>query len=419
VIHSTFIARGAGRRTRASVIGGATALAAAAAFAAPAQASVTNGVALEVFHGRDFVNIVGYDPNTPLQVVVRNSAGEPVGFADVVTDENGDYELNHAGPAEGGPSDCFQSPTTPDIIPGDTVEVMVNGDPDKVDTTVVRNVQYPDPAYAVDSAARTITVSGFAKTAAGAPLDNVEVRLNHAKPGVWEARVANGRKDWRAQGVIDGDGNFTAVFKGASDADLAAVASADIDAQWSNANLSELTVYDGLLTTALEGCPPLARRAIEVPPPVVRSGGSGATPGATTGTATGTARGTAPAPAVSGRQGIEGVTAAALRVSQLSLARRVSLARLRLRGLQASMRLQSGTQVVRIAVYRARNGRRSGRALLITNRLPRTGGVYRVALRNRGLVGRLRPGRYVIQVRAGQSAGTLGRVSQVLFRVIR
>jgi hypothetical protein len=413
VIHSTFIARG--RRTRASVLGGAAALAAAAAFATPAEASVTNGVALEVFHGRDFVNIVGYDPDTPLQVVVRNSAGEPVGFADVVTDEDGNYELNHAGPAEGGPSDCFQSPTTPDIIPGDTVEVMVNGDPDKVDTTVVRNVQYPDPAYAVDSAARTITVSGFAKTAAGTPLDNVEVRLNHAKPGVWEARAANGRKDWRAQGVIDGDGNFTAVFKGASDADLAAVASAAIDAQWSNANLSELTVYDGLLTTALEGCPPLARRAIEVPPPVVRSGGSGAT----TGTATGTPRGTAPAPAVSGRQGIEGFTAAALRVSQLSLARRVSLARLRLRGLQASMRLPSGTEVVRIAVYRARNGRRSGRALFITNRLPRAGGVYRVALRNRGLVGRLRPGRYVIQVRAGQSARTLGRVSQVLFRVTR
>jgi hypothetical protein len=89
VIHSTFIARGAGRRTRASVLGGAAALAAAAAFAAPAQASVTNGVALEVFHGRDFVNIVGYDPDTPLQVVVRNSAGEPVGFADVVTDEYG------------------------------------------------------------------------------------------------------------------------------------------------------------------------------------------------------------------------------------------------------------------------------------------------------------------------------------------
>jgi hypothetical protein len=407
-------ARGAGRRTRAGIIGGAAAIVAAAAFAGPAQAAVTNGVAVEVFHGRDFINLVGYDPGTPLQVVVRDSAGEPVGYADVVTDEDGNYELNHAGPAEGGPSDCFQGSTTPDIIPGDTVEVTVNGDPAKVDTTVVQNVQFPDPAYAVDSVARTITVSGFAKTPAGAPLGAVEIRLNHAKPGVWDARGASGRKDWRVQGVITSAGDYTAVFKGASDADLAAIASADVSAMWTNANLSEATVYDELLTTALEGCPPLARRPIAVPPPVVKAAGTG------TGTATGTGAGPAALPPALTRQpSVKGVVAASLRVSRLSIARHVSLSRLRLRGLQASMSLPSETQVLRIAVYRARNGRRSGAPLLITNRLPRTGGVYRVALRNASLVRRLRPGLYVTEVRVGQSAATLGTAARAFFRVTR
>jgi hypothetical protein len=111
-------------------------------------------------------------------------------------------------------------------------------------------------------------VTGFARTPPRTPLDAVEIRLNHPKPGVCDARGANGRKDRRAQGASDAEANFTAVFAGASDADLAAVASADIPAQWANANLSELTVYDGLQTTALDGCPPLARRAVEVPPPV-------------------------------------------------------------------------------------------------------------------------------------------------------
>ena len=415
MISSAFGAHGSGRGTGARIIGGAAAVVAAAAFAAPAQAAVTNGVALEVFHGRDFINIVGYDPHTPLQVVVRDGAGQPVGFANVVTDADGNYELTHAGPAEGGPSDCFQGETTPDIIPGDTVEVTVDGDPAKVDTTVVQDVQYPDPAYLVDPVARTIKVTGFARTPARTPLDAVEIRLNHPKPGVWDARGANGRKDWRAQGAIDAEGNFTAVFAGASDADLAAVASADMSAQWANANLSELTIYDGLQTTALEGCPPLARRAVEVPPPVRSSvGGASTADGATTGTA-----GTAAVPAIIVQQRVNGVTETALGVSRLSLARRVSLSRLRLRGLQASMRLESATQVLRLSVYRARDGRRSGRALLITNRLVRTGGVHRVVLRNRSLVQRLRPGVYVVEARAGRSAATLGPVARVVFRVTR
>ncbi|HEX2102689.1 MAG TPA: hypothetical protein VHF51_03510 [Solirubrobacteraceae bacterium] len=410
-----FGAPSARRGSRAAVSGGA-ALLAAAAFAVPAQGAVTNGQAIEVFHGRDFVNLVGYDPDTPLQVVVRDSAGAPVGFADVVTDDNGDYELNHVGvDEETGVDDCFDGDASPDIIPGDTVEVMVNGDPARVDRTVVQNVQYPDPAYVVDSVARTITVTGFAKTPAGAPLSNVEIRLNHPD-GAWDAPDAGNRRDWRVQGQIDAAGAFTAVFEGASDADLANVASAEVSAEWSNVDLSELTVFDGLVTVENPGCPPLARRPIAVPPPVVRPATSGPVTAPAGSTA---AAATAPQSTAVARRDVRGVAARALRVSQLSLARRVGLARLNRRGLQASMRLESAARVLRVAIYRARDGRRTGRALFITNRLPRAGGVYRIALRDRRLLRRLRPGLYVIEVRAGESAATLGRAARVLFRVTR
>ena len=108
-----------------------------------------------------------------------------------------------------------------------------------------------------------------------------------------------------------------------------------------------------------------------------------------------------------------------LSVSRLALARRISVTRMRAQGLRVSMNLQEGTQVVRLAIYRARNGKKSGRALLITNRVPRSAGHYRVTLRDRGLLRRLKTGRYVIEVRAGQSRALLGRASSRLFQIVR
>ena len=63
-----------------------------------------------------------------------------------------------------------------------------------------------------------------------------------------------------------------------------------------------------------------------------------------------------------------GVSASArLAVSRLSLARRIAAARLRRQGLHASMNVQKGTNVVRIAIYRARHGAKTGRALFTTH----------------------------------------------------
>jgi hypothetical protein len=116
---------------------------------------------------------------------------------------------------------------------------------------------------------------------------------------------------------------------------------------------------------------------------------------------------------------VKDTTASALSVSRLALAQRISITRLRVQGLRVSMRLQEGTNVVRIAVYRARNGKRSGRALFVTTRAPRSAGLYRVTLRDRSLLRKLKTGRYVMEVRAGQSPALLGGASRRLFQVVR
>jgi hypothetical protein len=124
---------------------------------------------------------------------------------------------------------------------------------------------------------------------------------------------------------------------------------------------------------------------------------------------------TASAPAAS----VESRTARSLRVSRLSVASRLSRTRLRAQGLRATMRLQEGTNVVRVAIYRARNGQRTGRALFITNRVPRSAGPYRVVLRDRSLISKLRTGSYVLEARAGQSRASLGATARRTFRIVR
>jgi hypothetical protein len=142
------------------------------------------------------------------------------------------------------------------------------------------------------------------------------------------------------------------------------------------------------------------------------------TPGTTT-----TIIQTIPGPGAAATNPTQGVlgsqTASPLRVSNLSLARRISVTRLRLQGLRASMRLPQGSDVVRIAVYKARNGKKTGRALFTTIRTPRSGGLYRVTLRNRSLLRKLRAGSYVVEVQAGRSAASLGSVRRIAFTVTR
>jgi len=101
------------------------------------------------------------------------------------------------------------------------------------------------------------------------------------------------------------------------------------------------------------------------------------------------------------------------------VAPRISVTRLRAHGVRADMRVAPGTNVVRIAIYRARGGRRTGRALYVTHRVPLETGPMRVTLRGSGLLRKLRAGSYVMEVRAGRSVSSLGAVRRVGFRVTR
>lgn len=103
-------------------------------------------------------------------------------------------------------------------------------------------------------------------------------------------------------------------------------------------------------------------------------------------------------------------------VSQLTLARRISIARLQQRGLRASMQVKEGTNVVRIAIYKARNGKKTGSALYRTNRVARAG-LLRVTLRSRSLLAKLAAGRYVLEVRSGESLGSLAAPRRIGFTV--
>jgi Abnormal spindle-like microcephaly-assoc'd, ASPM-SPD-2-Hydin len=110
-----------------------------------------------------------------------------------------------------------------------------------------------------------------------------------------------------------------------------------------------------------------------------------------------------------------------LAVSRLSLARRISIKRLRAQGLRASMQVQEGTSVVRLAIYKARNGQKTGRALYTTTRSGSAlrAGLVRVTLRSSSLLRQLRVGSYVFEARAGRSAATLGSARRVTFTVTR
>jgi len=107
-----------------------------------------------------------------------------------------------------------------------------------------------------------------------------------------------------------------------------------------------------------------------------------------------------------------------LAVSRLTLARRISVKRLRAQGLRASMRVQEGTNVVRIAIYKARGGLRTGRSLYTTTRSPSGAGLFRATLRSSKL-SKLKRGQYVMEVRAGRSAASLGTVKRAVFTVTR
>jgi Chitobiase/beta-hexosaminidase C-terminal domain len=81
-----------------------------------------------------------------------------------------------------------------------------------------------------------------------------------------------------------------------------------------------------------------------------------------------------------------------------------------------AMRLDRGTGVVRFRLYRARNGRRTGGALMTAVRLPASDGRYVVTLRSRALRA-LRSGKYVLEAQAATSGTSFGAPSRKVVTV--
>jgi hypothetical protein len=430
----------------------AVAVVGAAACAGSAQA------AIEVDHGIEFVNITDVPADTPLLLTVTAPDGTPIGTKTFTT-ATGAYEVNHTGAADG---DCYDGDSSPDIRPGDVLSVSSNTGA-VLQSYEVADVRYEarfDAAVAADPVAgtparpATMVVSGWAREFGTTnPIAAPELRLQRG-PFDLNTDVTGGNLDLNKDGarlLIGPDQDATGAF---TTNVFPVVASSVSEAILEVIEGANATSFSGDSQFALPGCPDLdlTRGPVTVPtlppppgpvgdadgdsvkndvdkcPNVAGPVGNDGCPlpvpsGGTSPVVTRTVIQTIPgagAAAIQGGQSVLGSSSSnALRVRNLSLARRISSTRLRLEGLRASMRLQDGTTAVRIAVYKARNGQRTGSALFTANRAPRAAGLYRVTLRDRALLRKLRAGSYVMEVKAGRSAASLGTVTRIAFTVTR
>jgi hypothetical protein len=429
VISSTKDGARGRRRTRATITT-AAALVAAAAFAGPASANLT----------------VGAD-------------NADTGFPDFVADAIGTKALLCLGPAvECGGADApdLSQITQPDseafYWSGVVTVSMAKGDidlawdveaargPDGVPTTFQRfQVGSPTDSAALPNGTYTIT-SPFGVTTvqkeAGDPVRNWQ-RDETGSAGV--GPVDHFLEVDGAPAGYYGDANAgPAPIVGGALAGTVTVQSPEGDigstADWAITGRKDGTAVlpppppadadgDGVPNNQ-DLCPSVPGPAANRGCPVATTPAGGGTPA--TGTAAGTANpGTAnttttivqvipgPAQAVRGTQ-----SSSPLAVSRLALARRISITRLRAQGLRGTMQVQDGTNVVRFAVYKARNGQKTGRALYTATRTPTRAGLFRISLRSSKL-SKLKPGRYVLEVRAGRSVASLGAARTTTFRVTR
>jgi Chitobiase/beta-hexosaminidase C-terminal domain len=201
--------RGARRRTRGAITT-AAALAVAAAFAGPAGAAVTGTHVIAALPDSSGLELSGYPHDTTLAIaLIRN--GVTISTGSATTDAAGDGAIN------GGGTDCWTG-VTPDILPGDTVQVTGGG---FVDSMVVQGTTADVP---VQTAADTVVVHGTASDSQGnqLPVTGVEARITS------KTLFSNGKRVLRA-----GTGNpfllsydtqtgtaWTATFSGLSASDV-------------------------------------------------------------------------------------------------------------------------------------------------------------------------------------------------------
>jgi thrombospondin type 3 repeat protein len=451
VISTTDGARRARRRTRATITI-AAAMMAAAAFAGSAQAAVnTDGASIEYTQGRNLLALIDYPSDT--NVVITATRGTTV--LDSVsrnTDGKGFLEINHLGP-QGG-EDCWDSGFAPALANGDVVTVkwsrevsnpafdpITNPTPTLTETTTddftVRGISLSSDFSLVKTG--FIGLSGTGQTG-----DELLLEVRGAGNSVKSADRLSGTVQ-----VVDGA--WTASFDDYDTSLPYSTASASIQTgavlQGADDGASPCTdtpssVVPGPVNPptpkpldtdndgvrdSLDNCPTKANAdqrdndgdglgdACDPTPNVVIDN-TKPTPEAQV--INRTIVQVIPGAGASASAGVLGSTAQSpLAVSQLSLSKRISITRLNVQGLRASMQLKSGTKVVRISIYQARNGKKTGRALYSTTRTTSKSGSYAVTLR--GLRSKLRAGTYVMEVQAGRDSASLGGVRKIGFTVTR
>ncbi len=240
---------------------------------------------IEAFIGTNLINVQNYPANTSVTIqVIRR--GLVVGSVTGTTDAEGFTEFNHGGGgqvSEGG--DCFAPPSTPDVLPGDTVRAVagtVNN------SAVVRNIGINFDAISTNVKNGTITVSGHARSMANAPIANgdvLELRLNKGSADRWDTgpgldQDRPGRKDLRVDIGADrkANGVFTRVLRvGSQDARDWKNTPGEVSLEWSEAppagdeevDPPAIFVADEAEGEALLGCPPLAEYAVKSSSPGV------------------------------------------------------------------------------------------------------------------------------------------------------
>jgi hypothetical protein len=239
-----------GRRLRAAVAAGA--MVAVAMPVLSADAAVGGRRSIEATTTSDLVLLSGYPRGAEVLIKVFRK-GTVVGFA-TKRAFGGEIELNHAGG-----SDCWESPRTPNIRPGDKIQTRILGSGIR-DSSVVRGVFVNAPDF--NEAADTITVSGRVRLGTGRASVNpgrdvLELRINKDDP--WGA---TGRSDLRVEinANVAADGSWTRTLDSGDGIDGddvgQAAASSETVLEWSNPGASELTVAEPPgPALRLPGCP--------------------------------------------------------------------------------------------------------------------------------------------------------------------
>ncbi|MEA2247972.1 MAG: large repetitive protein [Solirubrobacteraceae bacterium] len=390
----------ASKRRARSVIAAATMLIAAAALAAPAGASVTS---------TDHALLIN-SSNQNTDLTVSGVSDGATGVSVTLTD--GTTTLTSTATLDAGLSSWSAS------FPSAGVRTLKDGVLTAIDTYTVPGPTPADPPAVVSGAALDIakdTVAPSASTATpgtGTYTGTRQVTLTSADATASIHFTTDGAVPTAADSTPAG--GQVAV---ATSMRLRAVA---IDPA---GNAGPTATFDYVINQPVvtpPSAPPVTNPGATTTPPTPDAA---ATPATTA--ATGASGGSTPAQAAAAISPlavpapvapVAATTAPAVGI--VSVTGRLTTRSLRRQGLRIGMRLNPGTKVVSVRIYRVRKGKSAGAPVVSAQSFPAAAGGFAVALKP-GQVKGLRAGRYLVQVRAGGASSALGRATNVLIAVRR